>query len=303
MSNIEENSYHKINLNWYPGHMAKTKREISEDLKLIDVVIELIDSRIPISSRNPDIQKITQNKKKLILLNKADLSDEKQNNIWVKKLNKDGAKAVIVDCNSGKGIDKAIKIVQELMQKELEEYASKGRVGRKIRVMVLGIPNVGKSSFINRIAKNNRLEVGNKPGVTRKKQWIRVNESIELLDTPGVLWPKFQDETVALNLAFTGTIKDDILDKVEIGYQLLKFMLENYREKIISRYGLTSEYIEKVLEQDQPENFNIYEIMLEIGKRRGAIVSGANVDEEKTARIILEDFRSGKLGRITLERI
>ena len=306
MKNLDKNKNKKscasTSINWYPGHMAKTKRQITEDLKLIDVVIEIIDSRIPISSRNPDIQKMTQNKKKVILLNKADLSDENQNNLWVKKLNNEEAKAAIVDCNSGKGIDKAIKMVQELMKEELEEYASKGRVGRKIRVMVLGIPNVGKSSFINRIAKNNRLEVGNKPGVTRKKQWIRVNENIELLDTPGVLWPKFQDEKVALNLAFTGTIKDDILDKVEIGYQLLKFMIENYRENIISRYGLSYEYIEEVLKQDQPENFNIYEIMLEIGKKRGAIVSGGNVDEEKTARIILEDFRSGKMGRITLEK-
>ena len=301
-SNNDNKSCASTSINWYPGHMAKTKRQITEDLKLIDVVIEIIDSRIPISSRNPDIQKMTQNKKKVILLNKADLSDENQNNLWVKKLNNKEAKAAIVDCNFGKGIDKAIKMVQELMKEELEEYASKGRVGRKIRVMVLGIPNVGKSSFINRIAKNNRLEVGNKPGVTRKKQWIRVNENIELLDTPGVLWPKFQDEKVALNLAFTGTIKDDILDKVEIGYQLLKFMIENYRENIISRYGLSYEYIEKVLKQDQPENFNIYEIMLEIGKKRGAIVSGGNVDEEKTARIILEDFRSGKMGRITLEK-
>ena len=285
----------KVVINWYPGHMAKTKRQITEDLKLIDVVIELIDSRIPISSRNPDINRLTSSKKKIILLNKADLSDESQNNMWLNKLKQEGNKAAIVDCNSGKGIENSIKLVQEQMKEELEAYASKGRVGRKIRVMVLGIPNVGKSSYINRIAKNNRLEVGNRPGVTRKKQWIRVNENIELLDTPGVLWPKFEDEKVALNLAFTGTIKDDVLDKVEIAYQLLKFMLENYREKIIERYGFSNEWIEKVLSQDQPENFNIYEIMLEIGKKRGAIVSGGNVDEEKTARIILEDFRSGKM--------
>ena len=285
----------KIGIQWYPGHMAKTKRQITEDLKLIDVVIELIDSRIPISSRNPDINRLTSSKKKIILLNKADLSDESQNNMWLNKLKQEGNKVAIVDCNSGKGVENSIKLVQELMKEELEVYASKGRVGRKIRVMVLGIPNVGKSSYINRIAKNNRLEVGNRPGVTRKKQWIRVNENIELLDTPGVLWPKFEDEKVALNLAFTGTIKDDVLDKVEIAYQLLKFMLENYREKIIERYGFSNEWIEKVLSQDQPENFNIYEIMLEIGKKRGAIVSGGNVDEEKTARIILEDFRSGKM--------
>ena len=295
MEKEQDNSYHKINLNWYPGHMAKTKRQITEDLKLIDVVIELIDSRIPISSRNPDINRLTSNKKKVILLNKADLSDESQNNMWLNKLKQEGNKVAIVDCNSGKGIENSIKLVQELMKEELEVYASKGRVGRKIRVMVLGIPNVGKSSYINRIAKNNRLEVGNRPGVTRKKQWIRVNKNIELLDTPGVLWPKFEDEKVALNLAFTGTIKDDVLDKVEIAYQLLKFMLENYREKIIERYGFSNEWIEKVLSQDQPENFNIYEIMLEIGKKRGAIVSGGNIDEEKTARIILEDFRSGKM--------
>ena len=295
MEKEQDNSYHKINLNWYPGHMAKTKRHITVVLILIDVVIELIDSRIPISSRNPDINRLTSNKKKVILLNKADLSDESQNNMWLNKLKQEGNKVAIVDCNSGKGIENSIKLVQELMKEELEVYASKGRVGRKIRVMVLGIPNVGKSSYINRIAKNNRLEVGNRPGVTRKKQWIRVNENIELLDTPGVLWPKFEDEKVALNLAFTGTIKDDVLDKVEIAYQLLKFMLENYREKIIERYGFSNEWIEKVLSQDQPENFNIYEIMLEIGKKRGAIVSGGNIDEEKTARIILEDFRSGKM--------
>ena len=285
----------KTNINWYPGHMAKTKRQIIEDLKLIDVVIELIDSRIPISSRNPDINRLTLNKKKVILLNKADLSDEVQNNIWLNKLKQEGNKVAIVDCNSGKGIENSIKLIQELMKEELEIYASKGRVGRKIRVMVLGIPNVGKSSYINRISKNNRLEVGNRPGVTRKKQWIRVNENIELLDTPGVLWPKFEDEKVALNLAFTGTIKDDVLEMIEIGYQFLKFMIENYREKIIERYSLSNEWIEEVLSQDQPENFNIYEIMLEIGKKRGAIVSGGNVDEEKTARIILDDFRSGKM--------
>ena len=285
----------KTNINWYPGHMAKTKRQIIEDLKLIDVVIELIDSRIPISSRNPDINRLTLNKKKVILLNKADLSDEVQNNIWLNKLKQEENKVAIVDCNSGKGIENSIKLIQELMKEELEIYASKGRVGRKIRVMVLGIPNVGKSSYINRISKNNRLEVGNRPGVTRKKQWIRVNENIELLDTPGVLWPKFEDEKVALNLAFTGTIKDDVLEMIEIGYQFLKFMIENYREKIIERYSLSNEWIEEVLSQDQPENFNIYEIMLEIGKKRGAIVSGGNVDEEKTARIILDDFRSGKM--------
>ena len=188
------------------------------------------------------------------------------------------------------------------MKKEEQDfYAEKGRVGRKIRAMVLGIPNVGKSSFINRVSKNNNLKVGNKPGVTKAKQWIRINDKIELLDTPGVLWPKFESEQVALNLAFTGTIKDDVLPITEIAYQLLKFLLENYRQNVIERYKLTSDYIEQVLSKDNPENFNIYEIMLEIGRKRGQIMSGGQVDDEKTSKIIIEDYRSGKLGSITLE--
>ena len=290
------------NINWYPGHMAKTKREIIEDLKLIDVVIEILDSRIPISSQNPDIAELIKGKKKIVLLNKYDLADEEQNKRWVKYFEEIGIKAILVDCNLGKGINIVINEIQSIMEEDIKSYAEKGRTGRKIRVMVLGIPNVGKSSFINRIVKSNKLEVGNKPGVTRKKQWISVNDKINLLDTPGVLWPKFQDEKVALNLAFTGTIKDNVLEQTEIAYQLLKFLLENYMNKVCERYKLTNEYIKSVLEQDQPENFNIYEIMLEIGKKRGAIISGGNVDEEKTAKLILDDFRSGKLGKITLEK-
>ena len=293
----------KTNINWYPGHMAKTRREIINDLGLIDVVVELIDSRIPVSSRNPDIEEITKNKKKIIVLNKIDLSDEKQNNLWVKYFSQKGQKAVLVDSNTGKGINEVLREIEKISADDLKKNEEKGRVGKKIRVMVLGIPNVGKSSFINRIAKNNRLEVGNRPGVTRKKQWMRINDKIELLDTPGVLWPKFESNEVSLNLAYTGTIKDDVLEKTEIAYNLLKFLLNNYRENLIQRFKLSNEYIEKVLKQDQPENFNIYEIMQEIGKKRGAMVSGGIVDDEKTAAIILDDFRSCKMGRITLEKI
>ncbi len=297
-----DNQQNSTNINWYPGHMAKTKREISEDLNLIDVVIEIIDARIPASSQNPDIAELTKNKKKIILLNKADLADSKENEKWISYFKKEDRNAIIVDCNLGKGINDVIKEIENIMEEELSKYAEKGRTGRKIRVMVLGIPNVGKSSFINRIVKANRLEVGNKPGVTRKKQWISINDKINLLDTPGVLWPKFQDEKTALNLAYTGTIKDDVLEQTEIAFQLLKFLLENYRENLVKRYNLTNEYIENTLKQEQPENFNIYEIMLEIGKKRGAIISGGNIDEEKTAKIILEDFRNGKLGKITIEK-
>ena len=298
-----EQNFKKININWYPGHMAKTKREISEQLNLIDVVVEILDSRIPISSHNPDIAELTKEKKKIIILNKSDLSDNKQNDLWVQYFKDQGYKAILTDSNSGRGIELAVKAIESIMQEDLAKFAEKGRTGRKIRVMILGIPNVGKSSFINRIIKSSRLEVGNKPGVTKKNQWISVNDKINLLDTPGVLWPKFEDEKVSLNLAYTGTIKDDILPQTEIAYELLKFLLENYRQRIIERYNISDEYIENVLNQEQPENFNIYEIMLEIGRKRGAIISGGNVDEEKTAKIILEDFRSGKLGKITIEKL
>ena len=283
--------------------MAKAKRRIIEELRLIDIVVELVDARIPIASRNPDIAEITKNKKRVIVLNKSDLADENESKKWVDYFEKQGISAVITDSNTGKGVQNVIKEVENLMSEELTKMSGKGRIGKSIRIMVLGIPNVGKSSFINRIAGKSSLIVGNKPGVTRAKQWIRVNDKIELLDTPGVLWPKFESEEVALNLAYTGSIKDDALEKVEVAYQLLKYLLENYREKLEKRYGLDSENINQILMQEQPENFNIYEIMQLIGKKRGAIVSGGNVDDEKVANIILDDFRSGRIGKITLEKV
>ena len=292
----------KTNINWYPGHMAKTKRQIIEDLRLIDIVIELLDSRIPISSQNPNIAEITKNKKKIIVLNKCDLSDDRQNKKWVEYFKQKGIPAVLVDANSGRGIDECIREIERIMKVDLEEHAEKGRTGRRIRAMILGIPNVGKSSFINRISKRTTAGVGNKPGVTKQKQWIRINEKIELLDTPGILWPKFESEEVALNLCFTGSIKEEILDKMEIAYQLTKFLLENYRGKLCERYKIEESEIEKILSQeDKMENENIYEIMLLIGKNRGCIMSGGRVDEEKTARLILDEFKNGKLGKITIE--
>ena len=290
------------NINWYPGHMAKTKRQIGESLKLIDVVVELLDSRIPISSQNPDIAEITREKKKIIILNKCDLSDEKQNKLWVEYFKNRGITAVLTDSNTGRGIQDAIKRIESIMEDDLNKLAEKGRVGRKIRVMVLGIPNVGKSSFINRISKKTSAQVANKPGVTRKNQWIRINDNIELLDTPGVLWPKFESEEVALNLAFTGTIKETVLERTDIAYYLVKYLLENYRNKLCERYKLDEQEVEKILNRDEPENVNIYDILLLIGKKRGAIVSGGNIDEEKTARIILDEFKAGTIGKITIER-
>ena len=296
----KENS--KTNINWYPGHMAKTKRQIMEDVRLVDIVIELLDARIPISSQNPDIAEITKNKKKIIVLNKCDLADEKQNKRWVEYFKEKNILAVLTDSNSGKGIEECVRKIEKIMEEDLKGQAEKGRIGRKIKAMVLGIPNVGKSSFINRISKRTTAGVGNKPGVTKQKQWIRINEKIELLDTPGVLWPKFESEEVALHLAFTGTIKEDILQRTEIAYHLVKFLIEHYPEQLCERYKLTEKYIHEQLEnEERPENENIYEIFLAIGKKRGCIISGGNIDEEKTARILLDEFKNGKIGRITLE--
>ena len=296
MQRNNEEKLSKININWYPGHMAKTRKQIEEDLKLIDVVIELLDSRIPSASRNPDIRKLTQNKKRIIILNKCDLSDEQINKKWVEKLSKE-VPILLTDANTGKGIDKISKKIEDLMKEEIAKQAARGRINKTIRVMILGIPNVGKSSLINRIAKKNKLEVGNKPGVTKSKQWIRIGKNQELLDTPGVLWPKFESEEIALNLAFTGTIKDDILEKTEVAYELLKVLYEKYNSNVVERYKLTENDIEKI----ENSSNSIYELMQIIGRKRGALVSGGNVDDEKTARIILEDFRSCKLGKISLE--
>lgn len=293
----------KMNINWYPGHMAKTKRQIMEDLKLIDVVVETLDARIPVSSRNPDIEELTKNKAKLLILNKYDLADENENKKWISKFKKEEIEAVLVNSNNGEGINNAIKKVEEIYQKSQEKYANKGRIGKAIRVMVLGIPNVGKSSFINRITKKNSAVVGNKPGVTRQKQWVRIGQNIELLDTPGVLWPKFENEEIALNLAYTGTIKDDILQTIEVGFSLLTVLANNYLDNLVERYKLNKEEILELLQNENlPENERILEILHVIGKKRGALISGGNIDEEKTAKIILDDFRSGKIGRITLER-
>lgn len=294
----------KTNINWYPGHMAKTKRQIIEDLKLIDVVVEIIDARIPISSRNPDIQEIIKNKKRLVILNKYDLSDEIESKKWINYFEKNGIKAVLVNSNTGEGIKQATKVIEEIYKEKQQQYANKGRTGKAIRVMILGIPNVGKSSFINRISKKSSATVGNKPGVTRQKQWIRINDNIELMDTPGVLWPKFQNEEIALNLAYTGTIKDDILQTIEVGFNLLKYLINNHFQSVVDRYKLDDNEIQQILNNKNiEENEKILNIMHNIGRKRGAVISGGNIDEEKVAKIILEDFRSGKIGKITLETV
>lgn len=298
MSNNEMDKLNnQLNINWFPGHMAKTRRQIEEDLKIIDVVVELLDARIPVSSRNPDIKYLTKNKRKIILLNKADLADDVVNKKWVEKLSKE-APVILTDSNSGRGVEKVTKKVEELMADEIARQAAKGRINKTIRVMILGIPNVGKSSFINRISKKTSMEVGNRPGVTKSKQWIRISKNQELLDTPGVLWPKFQNNEIALNLAFTGTIKDDILERVEIAYELLKVLHKDYKKNLQERYKISDEEMKEI---ETHTNY-IYELMQVIGKKRGALVSGGNTDDEKVARIILDDFRNCKIGKISLEK-
>lgn len=282
--------------------MAKTKRQISEDLRLVDIVVEILDSRIPISSRNPDIEELIKNKNRLIILNKYDLADENENKKWVKAFENQEIAAVLVNSSTGEGVNQAIKRIEDLYKEKQQKYEGKGRIGKAIRVMIIGIPNVGKSSFINKVTKKNSAQVGNRPGVTRQKQWIRINGNVELLDTPGVLWPKFESEEVALNLAFTGTIKDEVIETLEIGFNLLKVLINKYKKMLIERYKLDEYEVESIVKKEIEENQKILELMHLVGKNRGALKSGGEIDEEKTAKIILEDFRSGRIGRITLEK-
>lgn len=281
------------------GHMLKTKKQIIEDIKLIDIVLEICDARIPMASQNPDIKEITKNKKKIIILNKCDLADEKETSKWVSYLKKQGIVTIPTDANNGKGMKECFQKINKMMEEDIQKAANKGRINKNIRIMIVGIPNVGKSSFINRMINKKSAIVGNRPGVTKQKQWVRIASNIELLDTPGVLWPKFDNEDVALKLAYTGTIKDELLEKSEIAYKLLDYLLKNYKEKVILRYKLTDEDFNSIINKSDVT----LEIMNRIAKKRGAIISGGEIDYEKVANMILNDFRTTKIGKITLEKV
>lgn len=279
-----------MNIQWYPGHMVKTKRLITENIKLVDVIVEILDARIPISSRNPQINELTGDKPRVIILNKSDISDAKVNREWEQYFKSQGIKTIMVDSIKGTGLKDVITAAKEFAKPRLEYEKSRGRLPRAIRIMVVGIPNVGKSSFINKIVGKGTAKTGDKPGVTRGKQWIRISSDVELLDMPGILWPKFEEET-GFMLAFTGAINDDILDIIELAAKLLECLKVFYPENLKQRYKLEG------LDYD-----NGLELLKAIGKKRGAIAKGGEIDLTKSSQIVLDEFRGAKIGNISLER-
>lgn len=279
-------------IQWFPGHMTKTKRQIQSSLKLVDAVAEIIDARIPVSSRNPDLTKLVQNKPRVILLNKCDMANQTATKMWIDYFKKQNLVAIPVDCKSGRGLDKFAPAVNTVMSHKIARLKEKGMVNPTIRIMIVGIPNVGKSSFINKMVKKNRAKVEDRPGVTRGNQWYTIAKNLEMLDTPGVLWPKFDDKTVGEHLAFTGAVKDQILDIELLAVRLLDFIKELKPSDFITRFKLENEDI---------ENIDSYELLKMIGKKRGMLVSGGEIDTERAAIMLLDEFRSAKLGRITVE--
>ena len=279
-------------IQWFPGHMTKTKRQIQSSLKLVDAVAEIIDARIPVSSRNPDLAKLVQNKPRVILLNKCDMANQTATKMWIDYFKKQNLVAIPVDCKSGRGLDKFAPAVNTVMSHKIARLKEKGMVNPTIRIMIVGIPNVGKSSFINKMVKKNRAKVEDRPGVTRGNQWYTIAKNLEMLDTPGVLWPKFDDKTVGEHLAFTGAVKDQILDIELLAVRLLDFIKELKPADFITRFNLENEDI---------ENIDSYELLKMIGKKRGMLVSGGEIDTERAAIMLLDEFRSAKLGRITVE--
>ena len=271
--------------------MAKTRRAITANLKLVDAVVELIDARTPMSSRNPEIDSLTAKKPRIVLMNKCDLADSNATSAWVSYFKKENVTALAVDCKSGKGLNKLMSTLKSTVLRELMEKRQRsGMVGAPVRLMILGIPNVGKSSLINRLAGGKRAKVEDRPGVTRTKQWVKLQDNTELLDMPGVLWPKFEDQSAAIRLAFTGAISDDILDIETLAMKLLSFLAESYPQSLIDRYKIEFD-----------ENDDGLSLLEKVGKKRGMVISGGEINTERAAITVLDEFRSGKLGRITLE--
>lgn len=277
---------------WFPGHMAKTRRKIKESLPLVDAVTEIVDARVPISSHNPEIADIIAGKPRIVVLNKCDVADERATKKWIEYFKSQGVAAIAADCKSGKGLNAYRPLIKEVLADKIKSYEEKNMQGRALRVMVVGIPNTGKSSFINRMAGKKRAEVADRPGVTRHNQWFVIGDGIELLDTPGVLWPKFEDRAVGDKLAFIGSVKDDILDVESLAVRFLEVMKNDYPERLTERYKITG------FEDKEP-----YEILEMIGRKRGMLISGGEINTERAATTILDEYRAGKLGKITLDSI
>ncbi len=275
---------------WFPGHMARTRRQIKESLPLVDAVVEIVDARVPVSSRNPELPELIGQKPLMVILNKCDLADENATRRRIAELGKQGVTAIAVDCRSGKGLNAFAPTVRRVLSDKIEANAQKGMAGKPLRLMVVGIPNTGKSSFINRMAGKNKAKVADKPGVTRQNQWFSIGSGIELLDTPGVLWPKFDDPDVGLRLAFIGSVKDTILDIELIAARFLTIMNENYPERIKERYKL-----------EFPPESEEFERLEMLARKRGMLISGGEPDTERAAVMLLDEYRAGKLGRITLD--
>lgn len=285
------NDTQKQVVQWFPGHMAKTRRLIKESLPMIDAVTELLDARVPMSSRNPELDEMTGKKPRIVLLNKCDVADEKATQQWINYFNSNGAYAIAVDCRSGKGLQNYRPLVQKVLADKIRSNEEKGMVGKPLRVMVVGIPNTGKSSFINRMAGSNRAKVADRPGVTKHNQWFNIGGGIELLDTPGVLWPKFDDPKVGDRLSFIGSVKDEVVDVELMAIRLIEVLARDYTSMLLERYKLGS-----------IEGLEDYEILELIGRKRGMLISGGEIDTERAANTLLDEYRGGKLGRITLER-
>lgn len=287
---------------WFPGHMAKTRRLMQANLKLVDAVVEITDARIPYSSRNPEMDTLVGVKPRLVILNKCDAADETVTSMWIDHYKRRGIHVLATDCRSGKNVNRFLPILKELLAEQIERWNIKGMTGRPIRIMIVGIPNVGKSSFINKLAGAKLAKVEDRPGVTRGKQWVSLGSGeIELLDMPGVLWPKFEDKDVGERLAFTGAVKDDVLDIEYLSSRLLQLLLERYPESIVSRYQVSLDNLPD--EEEDLTGCGVgYELLQRIGKKRGFLVSGGEINTERAAITVLDEFRSGKIGRFTLEK-
>ena len=279
-----------MNIQWYPGHMTKTRRQMEQDIRMVDAVCEIVDARIPLASRNPDIDSICGDKPRMVILNRIDMADPAATKEWAAWFRSKGMMVLETDCKNRKGTNQFAPKIRELLQEKIRRYQEKGQIGRTIRVMVVGIPNVGKSTFINQVAGRKSTKAENRPGVTRGKQWVTVERGLELLDTPGILWPKFEDPEVGLKLSYTGAVKDDVVDVETLAMHLMELLAGYYPQALEQRYKITV-----------PENAQGHELLELCGRKRGMLISGGEIDTERMSRVLLEEYRSGKLGRFTLE--